>query len=233
MRAILLIIVLLTLGGVAADEETDPFAVIPLGVSEKKEIKEEFETTGAFKVVPVRGWIEGIPSEDWPKIESPTNFNRHFDRAFRIWRVDGGYFGAFDGGEWGGALFFAADNAARWTRIIDTHIQDLERFEGDTFLAAGGVAHLSQSDGEAYLIIRQPTGKWQARKIFSSNMGVPRIIGTSATDAFWRANSKKLIVLGLEYPLGSEPFFGVDVSGTIHYIGESTKTTTSESGSRD
>jgi hypothetical protein len=227
---ILSIFTLLAFGSVAVSDEIDPFSDNPPPQQQQAPPK-EFETTGVFKVAPaVGGNPESIPSEDWPKIEMPTSFNRHFDRPLKIWRVDGGYFGAFDGGEWGGALFFAVGDEPKWTRIIDTHIQDLERFEGDTFLATGGLAHLSLSGGSAYLITRLPTGEWQARMIFSSEIGIPRVAGTSATDAFLKAESKKLIVLGLEYPLGSEPLFGVDVTGAIHYLGERAKNKPSEQG---
>lgn len=223
----------LAFGNVAVADEIDPFAEPPT-VQEQKATPKEFETTAGFKVAPIEGGNpESIPSEDWPKIENPTNFNRHFDRPFRIWRVDGGYFGAFDGGEWGGALFFATADSPKWTRIIDTHIQDLERFEGDSFLATGGLGHLSLSEGAAYLITRLSTGEWQARMVFSSEIGIPRITGTSATDAFLKAESKKLIVLGLEYPLGSEPFFGVDATGAVHYLGERTKNKLSEQDGAD
>ena len=223
------IIVSLTLGSVASEEEVDPFA-------ETHPKSNAFETTGAFKVTLLAGLNpESIPSVDWPKIENPTSFNPLFDRPFRIWRVDGGYFGAFDSSEWGGALFFATEAAPTWTRIIDTHIQDLERFEDDTFLATGGLAQgglpqISLSRGAAYLITRLPTKEWQARMVFKSEIGIPRVVGTSATHAFLKADTKKLIVLGLKYPMGREPFFGVDATGAIHYLGECAKNKPSEQG---
>ncbi len=199
----------------------------------------EFETTGSFKVAPVTGENpEIIPQDDWgwrnlEKIERPTSFNRKFEVPFRIWRVAGGYFGAFDGGEWGGALFFAVDGATKWTRIINTHIQDLESYDygTDTFLAAGGLAHLSSSGGAAYILSRLANGEWQARLVFRSEAGIPRVAGTSATDLFLKAESKRLIVLGLESPLGREPFLGVDVTGAVHYLGERANKTSSEQGS--
>ena len=234
-HAILAICGSLLCGTFAVADETDPFAETPPDQKQPPTPK-EFETTAAVRVTPATGQNpEIIPSEDWgwrklEKIEKPTSFNRHFDRPFRIWRVDGGYFGAFDGGEWGGALFFATDEATTWTRIIDTHIQDLECFEGDRFLATGGLAHLSLSAGSAYLVTRTPSGQWQARLVFSSDIGIPRVVGTSMTDAFLRAESMKLVVLGLECPLGREPFFGVDPTGAIHYLGERTRKESSGEG---
>jgi hypothetical protein len=53
----------------------------------------------------------------------------------------------------------------------------------------------------------------------------------SATDLFLKAESKKLIVLGLEYPLGREPYFGVDANGVVHYLGERADRTSSKNGS--
>lgn len=220
---------------VAAADEVDPFAE-PSTTEEKRVTPKEFETTGGGKIAPVTGQNpEIIPQNDWgwrnlEKIEKPTTFNRHFENPFRIWRVDGGYFGAFDGGEWGGALFYAVDGATKWTRIINTHIQDLERYdyETDTFLATGGLAHLSLSGGTAYILSRLPNGEWQARVAFRTDVGIPRVAGMSATDLFLKAESKRLIVLGLEYPLGREPYFGVDANGVVHYLGERSDKTSSE-----
>jgi hypothetical protein len=232
---ILSILMLVAFGCVAAAEEVDPFAE-PSTTEEKQATPEGFETTGAVKVAPVTGPNpEIIPQDDWgwrnlEKIERPTSFNRKFDTPFRIWRVDGGYFGAFDGGEWGGALFFAVDGATKWTRIINTHIQDLESYdyEADTFLATGGLAHLSSSGGTAYILSRLANGEWQTRVVFRSEVGIPRVAGMAATDLFLKAESKRLIVLSLESPMGREPFFGVDATGAVHYLGERASKTSSE-----
>jgi len=210
-------------------EDIDPFAN-----AQEPESKREFGTTGGFKVTPnVHSNPEIIPSEDWPKIENPTNFNRYFDRPINIWRVDGGYFGAFfPYMERGGSLFFATDKASKWTRIIDTPILELQRFKGhtflasgDTFLATGGrFVDSNFSGGEAYLITRRPSGKWQAKKVFSSWRGVPRILGTSSTDTtFLKAESKSLVVFWLE-DSHSESIFGADASGAIHYLGVTPRT---------
>lgn len=67
---------------------------------------------------------------------------------------------------------------------------------------------------------RQGNGDWEVRLAFSSNMGVLRIVGKSTTDLFLKAESKRLIVLGLEYPLGGEPLFGFDITGASYYLGE-------------
>lgn len=223
VRAGLSIAVVLTMRGVAIAQEIDPFAEPPPAEA-KKAAPGVFDTLGGFKVSPEAGSNpERIPKSDWPKIEAPTSFNRLFVSPDKIWKVDGGYFGAFDGGEWGGALFFAAHGAKKWTRIIDSHILDLECFEGDVFLAAGGLAHLDLVEGAAFLITRLPEGGWQVRMVFSSTVGVPRIVGLSATNAFMKAESKKLVVLGLEDALGCSPYFGLDVTGATHCLGETIK----------
>lgn len=232
IRIHLLLLSSLWFWSAASAEEIDPFAEPP-AAEQKQEDKKTFMTTALFRVDPHAGTDpEGILSDIWPKIDNPTAFNRRFDRALKIWRVDGGYFGAFDAGEWGGALFFAKDKASKWTRIIDTHIQDLQRFEGDTFVASGGLAHGSRSGGAAYLITMLPGGEWQIRMVFSSESGVPRVTGTSMTDPLQKKESKKLIVLGLENPLDRSPFFGIDASGAVHYLGEREKNPTNEGESQ-
>ena len=231
-----LAILLLILGGVATSEEIDPFANVqkPDPFANAQEPEREFATTGGFTVIPEVGRNpEIIPSEDWPKIENPTNFNRYFDRADEIWKVDGGYFGAFGHRmRVGGALFFATDKASNWTRIIDTPILQLQRFEGDTFLATGDtflamggcIVDNNSSGGAAYLITRRPSGEWHAKKVFSSWRGVPRILGTSSTGTTnWKVESKSLIVFCLGW-YASESIFGADASGAIHYLGVTPRT---------
>jgi hypothetical protein len=232
---ILSILIPVAFGTIAAADEIDPFAEPPTS-EDKQVIPKEFETTGGVKVAALTGQNpEIIPQDEWgwrnlEKIEKPTNFNRYFEIPSRIWKVDGGYFGAFDAGEWGGALFFAVDGATKWTRIINTHIKDLERYdyESDTFLATGGLAHLSLSRGTAYILSRLANGEWQARVAFRSDLGIPRVAGMSATDLLLKAESKRLIVLSLECPLGREPLFGVDVTGAVHYLGERANKKSSE-----
>jgi len=208
-------------------EEFDPFGDTLPALDERITPK-MFETTGHFKVTPATEHNPPIIHPDeWSslnldKIENPSNFNRHFDKPSTIWRTDGGYFASFDGGEWGGALFYATDGDVKWTRIVNTHIKDLERFdhEQDTFLAAGGLAHLGLSGGSAYIISRRASGEWNSRIVFRSDLGVPRIAGTTFTDIFLKAKAKRLIAIKLENPLGSEPLFGIDITGAIHYLGE-------------
>lgn len=199
---------------VFSQEEPDPFldtSTPPIPT---------FETTGFFKVD--GSWQE--PEETlrdlWPSIPSPLEFNRHFTEPSKVWRVEGGCFAAFDGGEWGGALFFAQDKATRWTRVVDTHIQDLCRFEGDVFLASGGIAHMSHEGGKSFLITRKPTGEWQSRKVFQSDLGIPRIVGTTMTDPNGEAKSMKLVVLDVADSIGlPAPLMGVDSRGAICYLG--------------
>ena len=116
----------------------------------------------------------------------------------------------------------------QWTRVIDEHIQDIEGFGGDCFLAVGGLSHLTLSGGAAFLVTRDKSGDWVSKKVFTSEAGVPAITGTSFTDAFLTADSKKLVVIGLRDSLGIEPFFGVDSTGVVHYFGESLETKKSE-----
>jgi len=195
-------------------EEPDPF------LDTSTPSPKSFETTGFFKVEGNWQEPEGTLRDMWPSIPSPVEFNRHFAEPSKVWRVEGGYFAAFDGGEWGGGLFFAQDKAARWTRIVDAHIQDLCRFEGDEFLASGGIAHMSHEGGKAFLITRKPTGEWQSRRVFQSDLGVPRIVGTTMTNPFGEANSMKMIVLDVSDSTGlPAPLMGINHLGAVCYLG--------------
>ncbi len=203
-------------------DDPDPFAPVP----EQKLAKGEFFTAGAGWVVkPLSEWTspELVPLEELPKIKAPTNFNRTFDSPNKVWRVRGGYLASFDKGEFGGALFFAQHGAKRWTRILDAHIQHLVGFERDTFLAAGGLAHL-QCVGYAFIISRSNNGKWKANPVFKTRLGVPAVLGTTFTESNFEAKSEKLIVIGLDPALAWKPLFGISRQGEVHYLGETLKT---------
>ncbi|QQL45235.1 hypothetical protein [Sulfuriroseicoccus oceanibius] len=214
--AFLMFVVMVGVSSASADD--DPFAAVLEDVPEV----ETFETSSFFKVTcPREAGHAPIEEGVWPKVESPTSFNRLFERPSKVWRHEGGYFGAFDAGEFGGGLFFVAANEERWIRLVDTHVQDLARFDKDTFLAVGGLGHRSFAGGDAYLITRDATGEWTSRKVFASSDGIPRIIGVCGDSRFDELQSEKLYVIELVAPRAAElALFGIDREGALHYLGE-------------
>jgi len=214
--AFLMSVVMAGVSSVSADD--DPFAAVP----EDSPERETFETSSFFTVTSrPDGGLGPIEEELWPKVESPTRFNRLYERPSKVWRHEGGYFGAFDAGEFGGGLFFVAANEEHWIRLVDTHVQDLARYDEDTFLTVGGLGHLSFTGGDAYLITRDASGKWTSRKVFASSDGIPRIIGVCGDSRFDELQSEKLYVIELDAPRAAElALFGIDREGALHYLGE-------------
>lgn len=210
-------------------EEVDPFA--DHGEQVPDPPKEGLFTAAGLTVKPVEGWNpKAIERADWPEVEPPTQFNRSFEAPTAVWRIDGGFLASFNAGEFGGALFFARHDARKWSKILDAHVSHLERFEGDSYLAAGGLAHLETTEGRAFLLTRGETGKWKAKLAFETQVGVPLIIGTSFTIPVFEAKADKLIVIALDSHWGWDPLFGISQAGAVHYLGERLKEKAPEGG---
>lgn len=193
--------------------------------------KEGLFTAAGLTVKPVEGWNpKAVSREDWPDIEPPIQFNQSFEAPTAVWRVDGGYLASFDAGEFGGALFFARQDAKRWSKILDAHVSHLERFEGDCYLAAGGLSHSETTEGRAFLLTIGKTGKWKAKLAFETQVGVPLILGTTFTNPFLEAKAEKLIVVALDSHWGWNPLFGISGDGAVHYLGERPKRDEPEGG---
>lgn len=165
-----------------------------------------------------------MPPEEQPGIKAPTAFNHSFESPTKVWRVSGGFLASFDKGEFGGALFFAQHGAKRWTLILRSHIQNLADIGGDTYVATGGLAHLSYVVGQAYVLSRNSKGKWNVKLIFQTGLGVPVIVGTTITKPDFEDEGGRLIVIGLEPPVARRPLFGISKQGAVHYLGETTDT---------
>jgi hypothetical protein len=206
---------MLTTRMVVAGPDIDPFATAK-GPNVLGDDKPSFTTTGFYKIIPNVGISspDKVRPEDWPHIANPTSFNRHFDGSPLLWRVAGGYFAAFDGGEWGGALFYRNDKDKNWKRVIGTHIQVMQEFDEDIYLATGGLSHLDMTAGAAYIITRKSTGRWTSKKVFNSRSGIPCIVGVSETED--APNSERLIVLTMGDTSG---FVGISHAGTVYYLG--------------
>ncbi|MCW1884861.1 hypothetical protein OKA04_08985 [Luteolibacter flavescens] len=190
-------------------------------VDEPKPLKGELMTDLGLKVKPPEGWSPPlVPQEDWPDVAAPTTFNQAFETPDKIWRIDGGFLASFDAGEFGGALFFSQHGAKRWTKVVDAHVTHLERFEGDTYLVAGGLAHLSITEGKAYLLSRSNTGRWRSKVVFATEVGVPFILGTTFTEPIGEAKTEKLIVIALYSGWGKKALFGLSQHGAVHYLGD-------------
>jgi hypothetical protein len=185
-----------------------------------------FVTSLDYSVAPPQ--VRVLPTEEWPEFVAPENINEAFDNPTAVWRTEGGYFASFDYGEFGGGLFFGTKRGGKWRRICGLHIQDVEPLGNERWIVAGGVLH----GGNVILVNRRPNGSWKTRKIFSSEAGIPRIVGTCVLRSFIGMGEKRLIVFILgrngETPDGKPTIlgfyglagvFGVDGDGVIYYLG--------------
>ncbi len=200
--------------------EVDPFSAIE--IPQKKPV--EFETSFGFRVKPSdNGDPEVLPADQRPKIKAPTTFNSHFQEPETVWVVNGGYFAAFNGGEWGSALFYADRNAKKWTRILSEPIEKCFRIKGDRFLISGGLGHLSSIGGAVFFLERTPNGTWSTRKVIDSDYGIPTLIGESQTTRREDGQNEKLFVVSFKPDGFNRTFLGIDGNGTIYPLGEKSK----------
>jgi len=206
----------------AADPFADPTAESNRISKDDSEAPKGFVTSSEIEVEAQAGWSpELIDEDEYPNIPGATDFNPMFEKPEFVWRVEAGYFAAFNAGEWGGGLFFASTTAKRWTRILDSHIQHLDGFSGSRFLAVGGLAHLTMMQGGAYLIWQSNDGTWKTKEVFHSLEGVPKTVGRAKVDRFLDPKVAKMIVIEFDYPIPSgQPIFGIDANGRVTYLGE-------------
>lgn len=220
MKQLSLLMIILGVNFIYAEE--DPFGGDQSKAGEVKGIL----TLSENLVTPIPEFRpELIHRSNFPHIEPPTAFHRSFEVPSRVWRIAGGFFASFDAGEFGGALFHAAEGAKQWTKVVDGHFQDLGMFKEGAFLAVGGLAHLTLSRGEVCLISQQRDGSWRPQTIMKSGWGVPKLIGQSYTDIFSEAKSFKMLVVSITDPMNEtvQSLIGFDVNGKTYFLGPKSK----------
>ena len=182
---------------------------------------EGFATTGGFDVKPLTRFdVEVVGKNDWPRVKPPITFNRNFTIPSRVWRVTGGYMATFDRGEFGASLFYVDSEGKQWTRVLNTHIQDLVKLDKDTFVVAGGLAHLTSYRGTVYILARDKHGGWATQKVISASHAVPSIAGMTMTSPLDVALSHKLIAISFSDDISEFSLLGVGRNGTIHLLGK-------------
>lgn len=67
------------------------------------------------------GDADRLNKDDYPAIALPAELKSQVAGPTSVWRTRSGYIASFDLGEFGGALYFAADGASRWTKILSGH----------------------------------------------------------------------------------------------------------------
>ena len=206
------------------NSEIDPFSDDAGEVPKLSE--RELILAGGTEVEPIKTWNpQRVSDDELPKLETPNEFkDLVYEAPTAVWRVDGGFLGSFNYGEFGGALFFAKHDSVKWVKILDGHISHLERFEGERYLAVGGMAHLGLTEGRAFLLSRNDSGEWTSRKVYETQVGVPQILGTAVASSTPAAESEKLIVIEMAFsPWSWDPLFGISRSGAVHFLGEREK----------
>ena len=197
-----------------------------------------FTTTFGESAVELRPDDMLLEKPDWPDFPPPLEINSYFYAPFRVWHVAGGYLGAFDGGEFGGGLFFATNGTRKWRRVLDRHILTMAPIGRRCYVAAGGLAHLGFPAGWVYLVSQDMRGRWSAKQVFSSTRDIPKIF--AETDMTNVVGDREHLVIFRLHPfiaqgVGPEDsedlrigdvrspedmLFGVNANGVISFMGK-------------
>lgn len=161
--------------------------------------------------------IEKEKPSDWPKHDPPTHFHGGFQTPASVWEVDGGHFISYEAGEFGGALFFLANENIRLKLLLRGHVNSLAWVGTGTYIAAGGLAH-GHEHGSIYRIWVDDDLEWNSEEVLSTRIGIPTILMTINETAFCSIVKTEF---GLEGPKGKTHVatFNVRADGSLEYLG--------------
>lgn len=160
-----------------------------------------------------------ILKKDWPKHEPPTALNGGFDIPSSVWRVNGGYFIAYDAGEWGGALFFQRNGKNKLRLLLKGFVDSVVLFSNGTYVAAGGLMH-GMDHGAVYRIWVDEDLEWQTKQIFSTWTGIPKIIGLTRAGAALISITRTELYADQPKIIIKVSFFEIDADGNMEYLGQ-------------
>ncbi len=168
--------------------------------------------------------IEKEKPSDWPKHEAPTHFHGGFQNPDSVWKVDGGHFIAYDAGEFGGALFFLADESRRLKLLLKGHVDSLAWVGSGTYIAAGGISH-GKDHGSIYRIWVDESLDWNSEELLATRVGIPTILMTSGdgTTAYCSIINTEYGFFGAEDKTTHVALFDVHASGLIEFKGAPTE----------
>ncbi|WP_411846741.1 hypothetical protein AAFN60_04045 [Roseibacillus persicicus] len=236
-----------TIGSLRAQEasevkEPDPFVADVAAEPERGPTKIKFREGSEIEVtderlVPVA--LEEIKFDaDLSKLSETESIGIEDRRAIRgfyqpkaMWRVDDGFIGSYDGGEFGGALFHFSKDGSQRTLIVGEHVDDVTQMGENEFFAAGGLEHLDAGTGSLIALERRKDGSWRTKVLARFSDGVAGIVG--------RIEGRNSIVVSTWWtvpaghrtppdPPGQETrahvgnYFEVRKDGWMRYLGEST-----------
>lgn len=210
---------------ICADESTsspeDSFA------PEKRSAPEELRFSGGITgCLTVGNYPEKVPLDHCPKHLAPTALNNAFERPSAVWTVDGGFFVAYDGGEFGSALFFLPKGKQRLQKIAGHSVKSLERLGGGVYIAAGGLAHMDFSGGSVFLCWVDDNLRWRSRLVLKASTGIPLTRGLISEES--SIGQERALIVVSERSESSERadtkvedrYFAIDREGVVETLGK-------------
>jgi hypothetical protein len=163
--------------------------------------------------------IEKEKPSDWSKHDPPTHFHGGFQTPASVWKVDGGHFIAYEAGEFGGALFFLANENTRLKLLLRGHVNSLAWVGNSTYIAAGGLAH-GREHGSSYRVWVDDDLEWNSDEVLSTWVGIPTIIMTTDPEtAYCSIVNTEFGLQGREKGKTHLASFEVHADGSLEYLG--------------
>ena len=165
---------------VSFGQDADPF-----GVNGDKEYIDPVKTRvkkKAYVDYPQYMNLSKLQGDDADGVEDKRAF-KFFNKPSSVWVVKGGLFVAYDAGEFGGALYFFAEAGKQRSFVCNQHISDLVKVNDSTYLASGGLSHLSLSSG-AVVRVDLKAGVWESKILARFFTGIPHISELKANGNF-------------------------------------------------
>ena len=156
---------------------------------------------------------------------------RFFDRPKAMWRLDDGFLAAYDGGEFGGALFYFSRDGKTRELVVAEHISDLISVSKRQYVATGGLEHLDSATGVVVSLKQGQDLRWKSQVVARFFDGIAGISGRTKEGTTIVSTWRSIASGHLTPPDGKEAetrvivgaHFELKNDGWMRYLGESVR----------
>ena len=171
IKPIAYILFLLSSLAFSQNTEVDPFGNEVDGASVdhvKTRVAKE-----SYKIHPTYFNISKATGKELEEIEDKRAF-KFFDKPRSVWKVNSGFFAAYDADEFGGALYYFSEAGKERYLISNEHVGDLVLTGENEYISTGGLSHLSMTTG-VVMKISLSDGRWHATRLVRLLSGIPKV----------------------------------------------------------
>lgn len=242
MKALLVATLLIGTFGCLTAQDTDPFGGDVASEPERGPTKLKFRSGTEFEVnddrlaeIDLKEIHFDLDLSGLTKRESAgigdQRAVRFFGRPKAMWRLDDGFLAAYDGGEFGGALFYFSRDGKTRELVVAEHISDLISVSKGQYIATGGLEHLDSVTG---LVVSLKQGQdlgWKSQVVARFFDGIAGISGRTKEGTTIVSTWRSIASGHLTPPDGEKAetrvlvgaYFELKNDGWMRYLGESVR----------